>query len=286
MLRFIYVTSPTMTSAYNTTGYSCSFCSREYKEKFNYDRHYVYCTFINKSLREQNDVIETNDTLPTMKQMYRWMQEMAVRIDKLEKENTKLKSIQAKKTKMNIIEWLNNSNQTYSREITFADWLTTTLFPLIPNLLEKVYETDLLTGIIAAFKQAIANTPENKMPIRSFDSKPNTLYALCKVEPSPSIDEVPSCNSNINIIWRSLTTDEVDCYLRRITKQFTVEFYRCWCLVHKDKIETDEKYNDKYVHYYQQILGSKMSDETRFSRIRHSLYEHIKQYTKQIIEYE
>ena len=32
-------------------GYQCGFCKREYKEKFNYDRHKVCCEFLCKTRR-------------------------------------------------------------------------------------------------------------------------------------------------------------------------------------------------------------------------------------------
>ena len=256
------------------TGYSCNFCSREYREKFNYDRHHVYCEFINKSLREQNDevdVIETQDTLPSSKQMYRWMQEMAVRIDKLEKDNAKLKQLQMKKQKVNVVDWLNNSTQIKQPDITFTDWITTFIFPQIPNYLDTVYHIDLLSGINALLKNAVMNELIEKLPIRAFHGKTQIFYAYSKTDTK----------------WDILSTNDFNKQLSRISHQFVVEFGRNWYLVNKDKIETDENYNKMYINYYQQILGgNKMNDETRFNRIRTAFHSIIKQNTTNIVEYD
>ena len=279
-----------------TAGYTCNYCSREYKEKFNYDRHHVYCEFVNKTPREQNNQIEQKETtLPSITQMYHWMQEMAVRIDKLEKENIKLKRVQKK---INIIEWLNTSKLVTQPEMTFTNWITNIVFPLIPNFLETVYTADLLSGMKAVLNCAIAT---GKLPIRIFENKSNAFYVYSNDDQSPSTlkcseTELQGVGKLLNSVfpqeevkgvWKLITITEFDVQLRRIIHQFSVEFGRCWFAKNKEKLEYDAKCNDTYIDYYQKILGgNKMTDEVRFQRIRHALYNTLKENIKSIVEYD
>jgi len=289
-------------------GYTCNFCSREYKEKFNYDRHHVYCEFAHKSAREQNNQIETaenDNTLPSIRQMYQWMQEMAVKIDKLEKENIKLKQAITKKQKINIIDWLNNSKHLEQLDVTFVDWITNDVFPLIPTVLEQVYKNGLLFGINELLKKSICDNVE-KMPIRAFDHKLNTFYAYMEQGECERLN-FGGCNGAYGVVtdpesgalaydsvgdsrrrsWNIISTNDFDKQIARISHQFIVEFSRCWFSVNQAKIETDEKYKDLYITYYQQIMGgTKLTDETRYAKVRQAFYSAIKQNSKNIIEYD
>jgi len=251
--------------------YNCAFCSREYKEKFNYERHIGYCEFINKSTREQINELEVRDEpLPTTRQLYQWMQEMALRIAKLEKENAKLKQVQ--KRKIDIIEWLNTSNQP-KPTIPFTLWIKTRVFPKIHTVLEKVYETDLLHGIHALFDTVFSETCD--FPIRAFESKNNTFYVFDR----PPASSEPT--------WLLITTTQFDKQLAKIFHHFIVEFVRTWYTPNETRIELEEAYKDKYVNYYQKILGgNKLSEEAQFQRIRHNLYSRIKENVKSIIEFD
>lgn len=254
----------------------CGFCSREYKEKFNYERHTTYCEFITKSKREQINELEVLDEpLPSTRQLYQWMQAMAIRINKLEKENAKLKQLQ--KRKIDIIDWLNNSNQS-KPPTTFTLWITTTVFPKIHTVLEKVYETDLINAITTLFDVVFDDT--SVVPIRAFESKNNTFYVF---ETPSTFDQESFGEAK----WMSITSIQFDKELARIFHHFIVEFVRTWYTPNESRIEQEETYKDKYINYYQKILGgNKLSEEAQFQRIRQNLYSKIKENVKSIIEYD
>ena len=81
----------------------CKFCNREYKEKFNHDRHAQTCEFLSKTRREQDNEIDRFEKLPTQKEMFLLIQELSRRITKLEKENSQLKGSIKRKLKFNDI---------------------------------------------------------------------------------------------------------------------------------------------------------------------------------------
>jgi len=268
-------------------GYKCKYCSKTYREKFNYDRHYLCCEFFHKSSRERNNEIDiSNEQLPSQRDMYSLLQDMVLRIDKLEKENAKYRKIQNKK--INLLEWLNKKTNSEQPNIGFSEWIYDVLFPLIKDNLEIVFREDLLKGIIVTFQKAIGSIDEDhKLPICSFDSNKFVLFYvfdkpknLMNYHPNQEIeenDETPR--------WIKISNMDFDRYLSKIDHQFLVDFNRHWYCIHKNKMETDESFKDKYINYHKAILGGdRMSDETRYNKIRHWVYEKIKKRVNTISE--
>jgi len=251
-------------------GYKCDFCTKEYKEKFNYDRHTTCCEFLCKSRREQINDIEVNEKIPTPLEMYKLIQELALRNSKLENEISKLKHLQKKK--INIIEWL---QKTQHPSKTFIGWINSDVIVKIKDVLEVIYSNDLLTGFIKLFDIVIENS-KDELPIRAYENKAGVFYVYKKSD------------SDANGSWRQITNSDFDKILEQIGRQFIVEFKRIWFDPKQDLIESDENYKDQYINYYQRILGGneRISDESRFQRIRQSIYNKIKQNIKSIIEYD
>jgi hypothetical protein len=252
-------------------GYQCCFCKREYKEKFNYDRHKVCCEFLCKSRREQLNEIDRIEKIPTPKEMYMLIQELALRNEKLEKEIAKLKHVQ--KQKINILEWLNSTNSTKPKDI-FMDWVLQVVYPEIKNILDTVYESNLSIGLTKLFDNTFKIYDLKTIPICAFENKPNVFYIYTK-----NIDKFE---------WKILSNDEFNRILSKISHRFIVEFKNNWFIPNESKIENDEKYKDMYIDYYQRILGGneRISEETRYQKTRHFVYTKIKQNIKSITEYD
>jgi len=246
-------------------GHKCINCSRVYKEKFNFDRHAVYCDFLQKSAREQENKVElVSEPPPTTKQLYRWMQEMALRIDKLEKENMKLRKIHTKK--INILEWLNKSPKP---DISFTEWIKRDVFILVHKYLETVFQENLMIGIYTIFCEVMKKKKSN-LPLRAFTKKNNMFYVFME-----------------NKGWIIASTELIDSHLAHIAHRFIIEFKNHWYIPNESKIETDEKYQDLYINYYQQILGGtdKYSEEVRYEKIRKLLYKKMAE-NLEMVEYE
>jgi len=252
-------------------GYQCAFCKREYKEKFNYDRHTVCCEFLCKTRREQLNDIDKIEKIPTQKEMFMLIQELALRNEKLEKEITKLKHVQ--KQKINILEWLNS---TYSSKpnIVFMDWVLQVVYSEINNILEIVYQTNLSNGLIKLFENIITIDNINTIPIRAYENKTNVFYIYTK-----TLHEFE---------WKIISNDEFNRILSKICHQFIVQFKNNWFIPNETKIENDENYKDMYINYYQRILGGneRISNETRYQKIRNFIYTKTKQNIKSITEYD
>jgi hypothetical protein len=108
------------------------------------------------------------------------------------------------------------------------------------------------------------------LPIRCFNKKVNTFYVY------------------ENNSWKQILNSEFDKDLNKVCNQFIIDFKNNWYLVHCEKMETDERYKDMYINYYKKILGGddKMSDDARFQKLRHYLYDIMKEDIKSVVEYD
>ena len=233
--------------------HTCKYCGRDYKEKFNHDRHSQTCEFLSKTRREQDNEIDSFEKLPTPKEMFLLIQELSIRITKLEKENAQLKG--CVKRKLNFNEIL---NQTEKPEFNYNAWIDM-LLNNVEKHLQTVYNSDLLQATNVLLDWFIDNY-DNKIPIRAYDVKPNTFYIY-----------------DVDNIWTKISSVDFDKLLARISHKFLVEFNRCWCVVNREKIETVDSYKEMYMDYYRKILGGeKITDESRYNRIRQHIYGKIK----------
>jgi len=260
-----------MTTIKTEYGYQCCFCKREYKEKFNYDRHTVCCEFLCKTRREQRLEIDAIDRLPTHKEMYLLIQELALRNEKLEKEIAKLRHVQ--KQKLNIVDWLNSPNSAKTNPtIVFTEWISSVVYKKIPDVLEVVYQNNLTVGMTKLFENLL---DQEKIPIRAFETKNNTFYVFEK-------------NADGESVWKMLSNAELNAVFEKISHQFIVQFKNNWFIPNQNRVENEEAYKDLYINYYQRILGGneRISEDGRHHKLKLFVYSKLKQNIKQIIEYD
>ena len=247
--------------------YKCKFCDRGYKSKNYYNRHILVCEIISKpsSEREQEDE-ESTDT-PTLRKMYELLLEMTFKYSKLERKYNELhKSIESKRKKLNIIEWLNHN---YTNAIKFSDWCDN--LKLERKHLEFIFETNYMPGIINIFEEFLPISKESELFVKSFDQKVNTLFIF--------VDEEKK--------WKVMNDEEFGKMVSVISKQIMSEFVK-WqdenSNIHKTK--RDDNFDIEYAKNIQKVIGAKYTKQQLYTKIRHSLYIYLKMNLKNIIEYE
>lgn len=251
------------------SSFKCSNCSREYRSKYNYDRHSVGCDFFSKSLKEHNDDIETEEIIPSIPNMYRLIQELAVRINHLERENVKLKQHLNRKT--HILDWLNNDS-TVKPPIYFEDWFQNCIIPQIPNVLEVVFNSNLINGINTLFNMEFDNKERNTLPIRAFYQYNSVLFIYQKI-----ISTDNNSKENENGHWVKMTSNDLIPWFHTLCKQFIIDFNTHWCCKYKDKLDNDETYKDLYINYYFKILGNNTDNTVIYNKIRLNIFHKIKE---------
>lgn len=99
----------------NQSKFTCHFCGKGYTRKISHNKHLLLCEIIHKSKREIQCEEEENTDIPTIKQLYQVIQELAFKYSQLEEKMELLeKNIPTtKKKKLHIIE---------TPSITFQKW--------------------------------------------------------------------------------------------------------------------------------------------------------------------
>jgi hypothetical protein len=250
--------------------YKCKICSRMYTHKYNYDRHITCCEFLNMSQREQENEVEMSETPPSLQNMYRLLQELSFKVNKLEKENTILKQKFQQRCKVNVLDWLNNQPNEIQPTITFENWVEQCLLSNVHAHLCTVYSNNLIMGVISLWKEAVGSGLT--VPIKLFDNRPSSIYLYTANEYNVSS-------------WIQTTPAILDKQLKRIFRQFIAEFKTHWYDKHVNKIHVNEEYMNMYINYYQKILGeSKNTTDEMCQKIRHQIYLLIKQKVNNIID--
>jgi hypothetical protein len=185
------------------------------------------------------------------------------RIDKLEKENEKLKGCVLKK-KPDILDQLNDDSNIPS--LGFKEWIESLDYS---TSIETVFREDLLTGMIEVLEKGVNKVSildSSELPLRVFSNKPNQYYVY-------DIDNEGDKESK----WSLILNVDLDKWFNYIGKRFLIEF-KAWFDHNEELIKNDERMSNKYVEFLQKTLGGqRMTEEGRNHRIRQHIYKVIKQ---------
>ena len=249
------------------TLYKCKHCDRGYKSKNYYNRHVLVCEILSKSTAEREQEDEELADTPSMRKMYELLLEMSFKYSNLERKYNELhKSIESKRKKLNIIDWLNNN---YTIATKFADWCRD--LKLGRKHLEFIFETNYIPGIINIFEEFLPISKEVELPIKSFDQKLNTLFVY--------IDDEKK--------WRVMSEDDFKIMVSVISKQIMGEFVK-WQDENSNlnKNNRNDKFDIEYALNIQKVIGAKYTKQQLYTKIHHSLYNYLKMNLKNVIEYE
>lgn len=185
------------------------------------------------------------------------------RIDKLEKENEKLRGCVLKK-KPDILDQLNADST--APPMGFKEWIESLDYS---SSIETVFREDLLTGMIEALETGVNKVSildSDNLPLRVFSNKPNQYYVY-GIDNEGDKDE---CK------WSLLLNVDLDKWFNYMGKRFLIEF-KAWFDRNEELIKNDERMSNKYVEFLQKTLGGqKMTEEGRNHRLRQHIYKAIK----------
>ena len=246
--------------------YNCLYCNRDYREKFNYDRHIGFCEFSHKSQKEQDNEIDAFEKVPGMYELFAYIKELSVRVGKLEKENTVLKQqLNIEKKKVDIGVWLNSLPNKPS--ITFTKWILDIPYH---KYLNHIFMKDMEYAIQSCLEKGsndISINDKEFSPIYATNQKKNMFYVYDEIQ----IDgkKMPQ--------WCLITGKDMDKWLNYISQALLIEFKK-WCDEHQREINNNDDMNQKYISNFKKIIGScKNADEIRNHNIRKYLFNKIKE---------
>ncbi len=230
--------------------YTCQKCFRTFHRKHNHDKHYEICLF---NINNENDIIsdlENSRDLPSYKELYNFVLNLSIKINKLEIENESFKNIiNHKLLKINSVNWLNeNKKNTF---IDFKDWYTAFI---VTDYLHTVFETDLINGISLLIENYYKNTKDP--PLFSFENKNKQFYVYN------------------NETWKQLDQYGFDSFIEIISNKFIVAWSKY--LIENQYLITEEKYIDQFNTYQTKIYGPSNNNDNRNSKIKQIIYNKIK----------
>ena len=263
---------------YNAHTMYCEFCGKCYKTIVNLNKHILLCEVVNRSLNKPGKIDKPiNENLPSQETMYKIIESLAMKYNKLEEKMEQLqKWVDKKKKKINIIDWLNENdkiNPLYDFDSiidklnitqTAVDFLfTNTFYDTVNEILSNYYNNN----------NNNCNPENNAIPLFAFNQKSNLIYVF---------------NNNAVVeqtSWKEISKDQLVDFLDKIQTKIT----RClkeWKKINEDKVRNDNKYSELYSKTIIKIMDVKFNNETTISRYKSLLYNKIKVDMKNLIEYE
>jgi len=229
-----------------------------------------YNNVCHTSCSKLSNELESPEEIPSIEKIYRLVQDLTVKVVKLENENKKLKQSVLKKQKINILDSLNKMNIVNQPEIVYNEWLDVVVLSHVKANLNNVFKEDLIVGIVNTWNNAIKAT-SSMLPIKTYINRPNVFYIYVEDDNKRQ--------------WKQLPIYDMDRQLRSISQQFIVEFRKEWFIPNEYKIDNDEKWTNMYVDYYKRILGgSQITTEVICQRVRNQIYKLMKEDFENIVE--
>ena len=203
------------------TTYHCKYCdNHSYDCKLTYERHMLICMFKHKSNSQKQKELETIEPKLTESERDKLIRNMFFKMQKMDntiKEMKKEMIILKKKQRINILEHLNSENGIIPN-LSLKKWIYH--IDVSISHLMKVFETDLIQGMIECLKQAIMLSPN--IPFCSFIQKNKTLFVYrCIISSSSSSSEEKESDPKK---WEIMTHDEFKKILNILSFRFLQVF--------------------------------------------------------------
>jgi len=256
----------------------CQYCHNHWKYKKEYEKHLACCAYFYHLRR--NPKPEMDDygcPLPTQKEMFRFIQELSLKCERLEKEVVRLKKNVGIRQKKVIVECLNRPEQT--PQVEFSEWwrklslqLPTEPTPeegtdmdahwsLINNVfLFRVFKRDLVEGIKSILQRFIeVQMTEGAIPVRCFVQKPGVFYIYG------------------GSIWRQMNDHDFETMIDYISQLFVREFLT-WQRENADvDYEEDERRCEEQIRYMMRVNRMQPSKEKGMTEIRKWLFSKLEE---------
>ena len=269
----------------NDSKFKCLYCKKGYKNKTNLNKHLVLCELIHTSKSKKRLLIEEeqDENLPSQKQMYQMLLELAFKYNQLEeKMDLAMKWIDKKKKKINILDWLQTNlvpnyifdNLSLQIEVTKLD-------------IEFLFNNSFIDTLNELFLRVLYNQECSEwseqsnqevrqpilVPLFAFVQKANTIYIY---------NSVDSFN---NFGWIELSREKLVYFLNKIHFKF-VKALNEWKKQNQKLIDESERALDLYNKTLSKLMGVEFKQENILSKIRSNLYNKMKTDMKSLIEYE
>jgi len=253
----------------------CEYCGKYYKLRINLDKHFVLCEIIhkakNKDKNKNKETDEINEELPSQKQMYKMILELALKYNKLEEKVELMgKWVDKTKKKINVLDWLNSSSN-LKPELIF-DNLADSINILYSDL-NLLFNTNFYDMLNEIFLRNIYDKNEQEISLFAFIQKTNTIYVYTKHQ---QLSEVS---------WIELSREKLIYFLNKVHFKVVKSLIE-WNKQNQEKINNSDQMSEMYNKANVKLMGIDFKHEPTLSKIKSSIYNKMKKDMKALIEYE
>jgi hypothetical protein len=248
----------------------CIYCSKTYKIKKNFNAHFATCELLySKQLMTKDEYTNFTEKIPSQREMYNLLKELAVKCKTLETEVAVLKQNANIKQRKHVLEWLNLNKP---NSVPFREWVQS--IRVDGDGLTKVFESNLTEGIKYVIKNSLLS---DRKPLYAFTRKVDYIYVYHGDEDGDEDED-----EKTPLQWMHFTSAHCEKLVQCISKQLLIEFIK-WqkdkqlSIPESDMMDDDALYKntkmlDKDLKYLIKINGSNISLEKRTSEIKKWLY--------------
>jgi hypothetical protein len=272
----------------------CKNCNKEYNRQSAYDKHKLRCiggavatltpqtpqTTLNVCEDKRSDCIEgavatltpqTPQPQTTLNicgglgglPLRDIVMELVKSNQKLRKDVEELKKyMQAKKKKINIVDWL---NENYKPAVNYKEFISKLC--ITRSHLEIVFKSNIIDGIQEILEEFMSNQEKNENnPFKSFDIRDNVIYVY-----------------NEESKWEILSSTEYTNMISIISKNIMTEFKK-WQDENEHQLYAED-FSVIYVQNVKKVMGGDMPIDKQRGKIHRNLYKYLKMNLQNTVEY-
>jgi hypothetical protein len=222
-----------------------------------------------KTPRELQIETEELGDIPTHYQLVKIVQELTLKIVKMEESMEEMKKwVDKKKQKINVITWLNtNINPT----IGFLEWVHTHLIVNSEHF-ENLMENTIFHTIQQIFEDNLCEKSDFIYPIKCFSQKVGIFY-VCEKKEDGSAE------------WRQLVLSDMVLILKKVQNGMIQELAK-WKTKNQHKFDDDNKISIIFNKAVIKLMDISFNQDNNLSRIKNGLYNYLKTDLKSVIEFD
>lgn len=251
--------------------YCCELCHKQYTKKSSLDKHKILCDFKLKTKREKQIEIEELGDTPNHLELVKIVQELTLKLVKMEEKMDEMqKWVIKKKKKINIISWLNsNVNAT----ISFLEWMHS-FINITSEHFETLMENTAYYTIQHIFEDNLCKKDDFVYPICCFSQKPGIFY-ICEK------------NADGNSEWKEMDSANMVLLFKKIHNGIIKELTN-WKNKNQHQFDDNDKISILFNKAVIKIMNVNITNpnDTSFSKVKHGLYNYLKTDLKMVLEFD
>lgn len=245
------------------TTHICLSCSTEFHYKKQYNEHSLCCSFMKDRAKERNTNMElVDDRIPNDRMLYELVKHLAVKCDRLEKEVEDLRRIARKeKKKIDILDYL-KQHQTPVKN--YQQWMKE--IEVQPKYLEIVFENNIIMGVKKLVEDYISGFTNDQIPLAAFTHKSGQMYIYKEA-------------------WAPIHSETLNTMFDILSTRFLIAYSK-WEAENPELQRENEDTIKLKMQYKRKILGTYISDDTKYKQFSTHIFDCLKQGIRTITEYE